>query len=177
MSPLLLLPLLSLAAPARAADLVLAFDGSRSTAGRATLTGVGADPRLATVQDTQGDAWVISVSVTREASGQAHVSGTARLVDVPDPKQLRRFEVDLPWGQTVPVRVADPAGKVHALTVVATSVAPQASVGCELLVAPTVDEMAEAMQRFVDDGLTPHTGVGSFTLGDQVTEATWICGW
>lgn len=175
--PSLLLPALLLAAQAHALDLALAFDGPERQGPSATLSDVGPTARMVALEDGLGDRWVLELAVETDAVGMAVVSGTARLLDVADPKTTRRFEVTAPVGQPVRVPVADPSGEVRLLSLVASAPSLRGVVDCELLVQPTVQDLADAMQELVDEGREPRTGVGEFTVDQGVMTATWVCGW
>lgn len=168
---------LLLAPPAAALDLTLVFEGEGTQA--ATLHEVSAEaPPLAALTDAQGDDWLVAVDeLEQDFAGAWIIAGGARLADVPDTALERRFKLRLLPGEPASVEVLDPDGQPRRLVVTAVEPTPAKVVDCELLVAPTVDELATALQGFVDEARPPVTGVGQFTIDGELVQAQYVCGW
>lgn len=171
-----LLPLL-LALPAQALDLSLVFQGENTTA--TTLQDVSNDaPPMAALVDAVGDEWVVMVDhMEEEIDGAWRIKGVARLLEVDDPRLERPFFVRLRPGETGTVQLLDPDEQPRTLEVRVEEPAPERVVDCTLLEAPTVFELAEALQAFVDEERQPITGTGQFTVDGQLVEAQYVCGW
>lgn len=174
---MLALALLLLATPASALDLAVSFDGPETTGPSLTVDAELGEPRLLAVEDGLGDRWAVEITVDSQDARGISLSGTARLLDVTDSSAVRAFRVTAPFGQPVAVPIADPAGRVRLLSVVAAAPGADPEVVCEILPAPTVDDLAAALQELVDEGREPRSGVGRFLLDDELVDATWLCGW
>ena len=162
-------------APAEAAELTLRFDAPDAAP---ALLALGTEkPGLAAVTDTEGDAWLVDVDLLEEDPQGLRLRGEIRLTDVPDTVIRQAFDLRLAWGTPGVIALKDPDGQPRLLTISAMPDKARPVVDCELLVAPTVHELADALQSFVDAGLEPRTGQGEFTVDQGVMPATWVCGW
>lgn len=171
-----LLPLL-LSGPALALDLTLAFEGEQTTS--ATLHQVNAEqPPLAALVDPLGDEWVVMVDdVEEELDGAWRIKGLARLLEVEDPSLEQPFLARLRPGEPGTVELLDPAGEPRTLRLLVEEPAQDRVVDCTLLVAPTVIELADSLQQFLDEERQPVTGVGQFTIDEELVQAQYVCGW
>ncbi len=163
--------------PAHALDLTLKFAGEQTRA--ATVRDVVKDsPAVLALADERGDSWVVDLTLVDQDDDKVTVEGTARLVDVVDDSQDQRFHLVLDMTKEATVSVSDPEGQAWTLAVRAMPGKDAPEVECDLLVTPTVQQLAETLQSFVDAGMEPRTGSGQFDVGeDQPRPATWVCGW
>lgn len=173
---IVLLSLLA-ASPAHALDLSLQFAGAQTRA--ATVRDVVQDRRtVLALADERGDPWVVDLTLVEQQDDRVTIEGTARLVDVVDERQDQRFHLVLDMAQGGTVTLSDPEGQTRTLAVRATPGSDSPQVECDLLIDPTVQQLAETLQSFVDAGMEPRTGSGRFEVGeDQPRAATWVCGW
>ncbi|RME28408.1 MAG: hypothetical protein D6798_02455 [Deltaproteobacteria bacterium] len=173
---IVLLSLLA-AAPAHALDLHLQFAGEQTRA--ATVRDIVKDSRtVLALADERGDPWVVDLTLVGQQDDKVTIEGTAHLVDVDDESQDQHFHLVLAMAQEGTVTLADPEGQARTLAVRATPGSDAPEVECDLLIDPTVQQLAETLQSFVDAGMEPRTGSGRFEVGeDQPRAATWVCGW
>ena len=172
--------LLAASSGAQAMDLTVSFGAPGGRLATVTAHDLEAGTPRTIVVDDAGELWAIDVELADDDGQHVTLVGTASLVhtgDIAPPP--RPFTVRSARGEAGVARLTgyDTFPRVLSLTVSAPEQTQGATVECEILVAPTVDQFADALQGFVDDGLSVRTGVGPFAHSTGITDAHWVCGW